>query len=304
MLRRLVLSFRVKTLLAILWFGFTLALVAWWWFFSMKQTELKDSARRMFFWEGSSLIAFVIVGGGMLVFLTYRDERRHERLKFFFSNFTHDIKTSISRLQLQAEVLKEESKENPNEKQNPVFQRLVNDVSRLDLQLENSLWFANLEDSQFYIEKLSLVALIEKLKNDFENLKFKIEGNEVALFDRRALASVFRNLFQNALIHGKATEVNLKIEVQGSFVHVTLSDNGVGFQGEVLKLGNEILREQNGRGNGLGLMLSRRLMKRMKGDLRIFKSGSTSTSVEKTKGVSSSSSNGFKAEVILPRSRG
>ncbi len=281
--KRWSLSLFSKTVLALLWFAFTLAMVGWWWVYSLRQTEFKDSAHRMFFWEGSSLIAFVIVGGGMLVFLTHRDERRHERLKFFFSNFTHDIKTSIARLQLQAEVLKEQTKD-----QDPVFQRLVNDVQRLDLQLENSLWFANLEESSLFLEDISLVQVLDALKHDFTDYGIHIEGDAQILADRRALNSVLRNLLQNSVAHGKAKNSRMKITAADSAVKVLITDDGIGFSGAMDQLGGEVLQQQGSRGNGLGLLLSKKLLRKMKGNLTF---------------MASTAGRGFQVEILLPRSR-
>ena len=138
----------VKTALAIIWFAFTFSLVTWWWiFFLLRLNPTEDASieqlrksHRMFAWEGSILLAAILLGGIALVIFTYRDQKRHQRLRFFFSTFSHDIKTSIARLRLQAEVLEEDLHSNTH----PVMKRLIQDIQRLDLQLENSLLLSNL----------------------------------------------------------------------------------------------------------------------------------------------------------------
>ncbi len=243
---------RLKTILAATWLVFTLTLVGWWWFYFMHHTETQDPAHRMFLWEGSILIGFVLLGGGTLVALTYRDERRHARLRFFFSNFTHDLKTSISRLRLQAEVLQEE----PASRKNPIFARLLNDVSRLDLQLENSLLLANLQDSPFYYEELSLHQLIQSLREDFSNLEVELSKDTLVRVDKRAFLSVLKNLFQNAVVHGSASRVKIDVESKNHRVFVHVKDDGSGFQGDSKSLGAGILRMEGSGGNGIGLFHS------------------------------------------------
>src|SRR5438309_10429254 len=89
----------LKTVLAIIWFAFTFSLVTWWWIFFLLRSR-GDASHRMFAWEGSILIAAVLIGGIALILFSYRDQKRHQRLRFFFSTFSHDIKTSITRLPL------------------------------------------------------------------------------------------------------------------------------------------------------------------------------------------------------------
>ncbi len=254
---------KFKTILAIVWFVFTFSLVGWWLIYSLNRTDLSPVAHRMFQWEGSILLAAVLIGGGTMIFLTYRDEKRHERLKFFFSTFSHDIKTSISRLRLQAEVLEE----NFEQVTNPVFQRLIQDINRLDLQLENSLLLSNLEESPLFIEEMSLSQIIQLLRADFSDLKIELTRDARVQADKRAFISVIRNLLQNSVVHGKAEAVQIQPRLDKNTLVILIQDNGSGFSGDLKKLGEEILSSQDLRGNGIGLLLSRRLMQKMKGEL-------------------------------------
>jgi signal transduction histidine kinase len=218
----------------------------------------------MFVWEGSILLGTIMIGGAALVIFSYRDQKRHQRLRFFFSTFSHDIKTSIARLRLQAEVLEEDPQSN-----NPVLKRLVEDIRRLDLQLENSLFLATLEDHAALLqEKVSLSQLLSTLRNDFPELSLELEKDALIQGDRRALISIFRNLLQNSVLHGKATEVKIAVRSSApNTLELIIADNGQGFKGFLPKLGSEILISQDSRGNGIGLLISKRLLNRMGGNL-------------------------------------
>lgn len=254
----------VKTLLAIIWFAFTFSLVTWWWIFFLIRFRSSDS-HRMFAWEGSILIAAILIGGIALIIFSYRDQKRHQRLRFFFSTFSHDIKTSIARLRLQAEVLEEDL----NGNNSPVMKRLIQDIQRLDLQLENSLLLANLEEGQMLREDVSLNNLFGSLKNEFPDLSLEIEKEASIKGDRRALMSVFRNLLQNAVIHGKADTIRIKVRALNSHrLELVVSDNGLGFKGNLNKLGSEILISTDSRGNGIGLLITKRLLEKMNGDVK------------------------------------
>jgi signal transduction histidine kinase len=255
-----------KTGLAILWFAFTFTLVTWWFVYMLRKLSFSQpNAHTMLIWEGSVLLGALLIGGIALILFTYRDQQRHDRLRFFFSTFSHDIKTSIARLRLQAEVL-EEDLQNAS---NPVLKRLIQDIQRLDLQLENSLLLASLEGGELLSEQISLSTLMTHLRNEFPDLAIELEKDAKIKGDRRALLSVFRNLLQNAVLHGKASAIKIKVRAEsGSKLHLEVRDDGLGFQGALQKLGSEILISADSRGNGIGLLLTRRLLQKMNGDIR------------------------------------
>lgn len=255
---------KLKTFLAILWFLFTFSLVTWWWWFSLTRLEQGTPVHRMFLWEGSILIAAVLIGGVTLIFFTYKDQKRHERLRFFFSTFSHDIKTSIARLRLQAEVLDEEL----SQMKSPILKRLVQDITRLELQLENSLQLSNLERSPLFIEEFKLSQILPVLRSDFTDLEVVLNQDARLKADRRALLRILKNIFQNSLTHGKASQVQMAVKAEGKTLRLQISDNGQGFKGDLKRIGQEILQSQDSKGNGIGLMLSKRMMKKMNGDLR------------------------------------
>lgn len=253
----------LKTVLAIIWFAFTFSLVAWWWvFFLFKMTE--STSHTMFAWEGSILLAAILIGGIALIVFSYRDQQRHKRMLFFFATFSHDIKTSIARLRLQAEVLEEEL----HGQAHPVLKRLVNDIHRLDLQLENSLQLANFDEGATHLEEVSLKSLVATLRNEFPDLSIELEKDAMILGDRRALISVLRNLLQNSVQHGKASIVRFKVKaLSASRLEIIIQDNGLGYKGSLQKLGSEILVSTDPRGNGIGLLITKRLLGKMNGDV-------------------------------------
>lgn len=275
---------KVNLILAILWLAFTFSLVAWWWVFFLSRfnpdrpdfLETVEKSHKMFVWEGSILLAAILMGGVALVIFSYRDHRRHERLRFFFSTFSHDIKTSITRLRLQGDILEEEMGETPP----PVLKRLITDIRRLDLQLENSLLLAN--DASLLTEACTLSTLFSSLKQEYTDLSLEITHNAQVQADHRALLSVFKNLLQNAVLHGKATHVKVKVTQEGSNVRLEVQDNGNGFKGTAEKLGLDILKSQDSRSNGIGLLITRKLLLRMNGDIQF-----------------ESSAGGFKAVITL-----
>lgn len=251
--------------LAIAWGLFTSSMLIWWWIWFLKMAKPLTLEYRMFAWEGSFLLAVVMVGGIYLVIYAWRDRRRHQRLKLFFSTFSHDIKTSITRIRLQSEVLEEEYENSKN----PILKRLLQDITRLDLQLENSLYLANIDDTRFYHEKIKLSQILQSLRSEFSELNLELSQDADLNTDRRAIISIFRNLLQNSILHGKADQVKVFAKQHSNEkILLIFSDNGIGYSGDFSKLGNEILNSSNSNSNGLGLSLSLRLIEKLKGDLK------------------------------------
>lgn len=250
----------LKTILAAIWLIFTLSLVTWWWIFVLtKVIEVHNSTYNMILFEGSTLIFSVLLGGIFLVVFTYRDFKRHQRLNLFFANFSHDIKTSIARLRLQAEVLNEDG---ASEK-NPVLHRLISDIARLELQLENSLLFSSLQDSSLHPEKILISEILKNLRNDFSELQLELNQDIEIFGDKRALLSIFRNILNNSILHGHAETVTIQTQDNFQKIRVVIADNGKGYSGSTNKLGTEFLKNTNMNSNGLGLHLCKKLISKM-----------------------------------------
>lgn len=279
---------KLQFALSLFWFLFTFSLVVWWWVFSLHQLELlsevielvkHQSIKRMLIWEGAVLVVSVFVGGLTLVVLTNRERQRNLRLRNFFSNFTHDLKTSLTRLRLRTEMLAEK---NPS----PEVQKLLEEASRLDLQLENSLWVARGDSQRLIAEDISLSQSIGFLRVEWPELEVRLHQDALLLADGQALKSVFRNVFQNAWLHGEATKIDVKPVLQNNMWTIEVEDNGKGFNGDLRQLGAKLLNSKSDRGNGLGLFLTNDLLKRMNGKIKFLP-------VDK----------GFRVQIVLPASQ-
>lgn len=258
----------LKTWLAVAWLVVTLSLVIWWLIHGMTQEGVTDRVQRMLFWEGSFLIAILFIGGVALVFLTHHHRRRHDRLQVFFSTFAHDLRTSITRLRLQSELLEEQGAG-----LDPKVRAILRDIQKLDLQLENSLWMSHVDTDRLLLQKTELRDVLETLRNEFSEIKVDLRKNASVLVDRKAFSLVLRNVFQNSILHGAADQIEIDvIEEADRSVRVEISDNGSGLKAPVQKLGLQVM-DGTQRTTGLGLYLSRRLLERMSGRIEFRNDG-------------------------------
>lgn len=262
---------RVVIFLVAFWVLFTVTLAAWWLIFGLqqlnrlKQVQLEGAVKfqnhyQMLIWEGGVLIILLIGAGVALFYYARREQRRHAQVEEFFAAFTHDAKTALASLRLQAESLKEDSSNEPN----PLLDRLLSDTLRLQLQLENSLFLVNLPTGKLFVEPVKLSHLVEVLRHHWPGLTITQRGDGVVNADVRALESVLANLLQNAVNHGQATQVSFEVdEDQHGRLRVKVADNGRGFTGNFDQLGTLFVRHSQNSGSGVGLYIARQLLKRM-----------------------------------------
>lgn len=254
------------------WLVFTVAFAIWWFTLSTNHISLlrelqPDRAdhwhrqQRMISWEGSAWIILLALGGGALIILVQKEKLRVKRIREFFASFSHEIKTSLASLRIQAEALKDESPQ-----PSPILDRLIGDTVRLQVQLENSLFFASQDGLKLYVEPIQVSALIERMREQWPTLKIKLSSDGTIRGDDRALRTIFSNLLQNSLIHGKASEVSVALsEPGGGRIMISVLDDGSGFKGETRKLGQLFHRPTPASGSGLGLYICRLLIERMGG---------------------------------------
>lgn len=243
-----------------LWLTFTSGMVIWWWVHALTDfksaTESAEEAlkhERMIMWEGSAFLFAIFVAAYSLWIFIQRDVLRHNQLKLFFSNFSHDIKTSITRLRLQSEVLLDQQEFAGNDK----LMLLIRDISRLDLQLENSLYISQENNYQVYPEKVLLSELIQNIKNDFSEIEISLKKNATILADRRLFLCVLRNIISNSVVHGAASEIRIAVNTLPEFIELGINDNGMGATATGAK------------GFGIGNIICRQLLHKMGGQFTI-----------------------------------
>jgi len=263
------------------WAVFTVSLTAWWLIFSLSQLDriyaldhqtAPQLARyqRMLHLEGATLFLFLLGGAAALIYYMFRELKQREAIQEFLSIFTHELKTPLASLRLQAEILMESVKDRA---QAELLRRLIADAGRLSLRLDNCLFLADLGRYQLLSETVDLKDIVQTLSGRWPDLKISQRGDCDLRVDRRAMESIIQNLMQNALLHGQASRMEISAEAQqGGLVRLFFRDNGVGFKGERKKLGRLFQRFYPGSGSGIGLFLVKRLVQQMGGTVELLDS--------------------------------
>jgi len=256
-------KFEWKVLVGLGWMVFNLSLAAWWMIFSLRNVEVSTPQHQMLVSEGSILILSLLLGGGALLYYIARERKQNEQIRQFFATFSHELKTSLASLRLQAESLAEDFRDSAS---NPLFLRLVKDSVRLEIQLENALSLAQLDSNRLFIERVNLKRLLSSLEHQWPDFKIELARDAEVLGDKRALESVFRNLIQNAIVHGGAKRMRIEAAaLSADALELTLRDDGQGFMGDRRSLGQLFLRHNARSGSGVGLFIVRTLTEKMGG---------------------------------------
>ena len=279
---------RWLAVIAILWVLFLIALMAWWGWVVREQSqrivELErvagldtfaanaewETTQRMLAWEGGTLLVLLTGLSIALVWLYLRDQRRTNALRAFFASVTHELRTPLTSIRLQAESLADTGNSSP------LVERLLEDTSRLEGQVEKTLELARIEGGgELDLQPLPLRAWLQRQIQsragartvEIELWPAAADAGAFVLADRSALEIIFRNLIENTVRHSESSPARAQIAARedGAEVVVSFTDGGQGFGGDTEKLGSLFYRGQRSQGAGVGLYLIRMLMQRMGG---------------------------------------
>lgn len=254
-----------------------LAIIGWWgWLLISKTRQIvalegsidKTQVMRMIYWEAGTLFLLVGVSTALSLYFYLRDAARTRQLKLFFAAMAHELRTPLSSIRLQSEALARKVK-------SPLTERLIEDTTRLEAQIERGMELARLETGAAQRELLpvSLAETLERALGLFpesERKRLQVKGalDVQVLAEPHGLRVIFRNLLENSLHHATTTG-SKKCSItftssplpHGGF-RITFKDSGPGFTtGKPEKLGTLFFKGKASGGTGLGLYLIRTLMR-------------------------------------------
>ena len=123
---------------------------------------LGDSFESMVFWEGSFFVMVVALTLVMSGLLYWRELKRIKTLEIFFASMTHELKTPLASIRLQTEAIQESME--PAHKGQKWVDRLLQDVSRLEHQVGNTLELARLTGGgDLFLEEVHLGDVVGEL---------------------------------------------------------------------------------------------------------------------------------------------
>lgn len=274
--------------LTLTWVVMLLGLGSWWLYlvFKLHSTLIDINLPRlgsqerflnMMKWEGSFFFIFLILLGASLFIMYIRDMRKTRAMQIFFASLSHELKTPLASMRLQAEVIKDliEDESHSHDQLSDLTGRLIEDTHKFETELEKSLQLSRIEqDAAINLVPVSLGRFLKRQEQKLPKgltLKLDIqEGAEEVMADEQALNMIFRNLFENTNRHQKESSlISITARRKNNEVEVLYNDHGKKFEGNVSELGHLFYKFNSSKGSGVGLYLIKNLMRKMQGHLEI-----------------------------------
>lgn len=275
--------------LTLLWVFMLLGLGSWWLFLVFKlhatltaldlpELGSQSSFLNMMRWEGSFFFIFLVLLGSSLFTMYFRDMRKSRSMQAFFSSLSHELKTPLASMRLQAEVIKDliEDETHSHEQLSNLTERLIQDTYKLESELEKSLQLSRLEqDAPLTLSPIALKRFLKRQEQKLpSSIKLDTQIDENAheiLADELAINMIFRNLFENTLRHNPSTtSILIKVSKKEDMIEILYDDFGKKFEGDIHSLGELFYKFNSTKGSGIGLYLIKSLMRKMEGNLTII----------------------------------
>ncbi len=277
--------------LTLMWVVLLFGIGSWWLYLvfklhsmisDLKLPELGSQGRflNMMRWEGSFFFIFLLLLGASLFVMYIRDMKKSQAMQSFFSSLSHELKTPLASMRLQAEVIKDliEDETHSHDQLASLAMRLIEDTDKLESELEKSLQLSRIEqDGNLTLTPVSLEKVFHRHAKRLGEIPFEMFFDEDAsevMADELALNMIVRNLIENTLRHNPTSQkVVVTSSVHPHQIIVTYDDHGKTFTGKLEKLGDIFYKHNSSKGSGIGLFLIKNLMKKMNGNFEVVHGG-------------------------------
>jgi signal transduction histidine kinase len=204
----------------------------------------------------------------------------------FLSMASHELKTPLTSLQLQLELLKAgvvgAEGELPR-KLTSKLRTMERQVFRLNALNESLLDVTALSGGKLRLEPqpVELVALVreavERLEPDFARagceVRLEVEEEVWGRWDAMRVDQIVVNLLTNAIKYGLGKPIHVQLQRRGERVQLVVKDQGIGIseeaQARLFRKFERAVPSQHYGGLGLGLYISRTLVEAMGGTIQV-----------------------------------
>lgn len=189
------------------------------------------------------------------------------KLKDYIEDISHQLKTPITSIRIQTELLLEE---NQNEKLYAIehqiqrLQLLVNDLQTIAL--------LNSHNIQYCFKEYDLEMLIDEIEEDLDYLNPQIHLNEniKLLCDEKWFIEALENIIKNCL-EKNSTPLSIFVYENKTTLKMIIQDQGNGFKEKDLPfLFQRFYRGENSKGTGLGLYIAKEIIEAHHGFIKAY----------------------------------
>ncbi|MFZ5352797.1 MAG: sensor histidine kinase [Bacillota bacterium] len=216
-----------------------------------------------------------------------------EKQKYFFDNFTHEIRTPLTTIIGYSELLWKTDDEEVRDKS--LF-HITSEGKRMLKMIERLLELSKLKNFSFELNKTEtdLKSLIEDVCDSMQykakryNIKFNLKLENIKyMVDPDLFRQVVINLIDNSIKYSKSPNIDIALK-KSKKIHLTITDHGCGMDPLVLEsifepyYKIEKSRNSSIEGWGLGLSIVKEIVSKHEGTIEIHSYPSRGTKVEIT----------------------
>jgi two-component system, OmpR family, heavy metal sensor histidine kinase CusS len=215
--------------------------------------------------------------------LIERLEQGVNQLNHFSSDLAHELKTPITNLRVEIEVLLEKERQVPDYQ--ATLKNNLEELERLSNMIERLLILARMDNAAFILclEEIQLAPVVEKLLGYFEiiaqekNIDLTQHGDTVIVADKALVKLALSNLISNAVKYtpsGGKIQVELGKETSNkAFIRIVDNGNGIPEEQQAFVFDRfyrgDPSRSQQIPGDGLGLAIVKAIMTAHKGKITL-----------------------------------
>jgi signal transduction histidine kinase len=281
---------RLLLILSFVWAITLLALGGWWLYllysFGAQLDQLKlalgdgyiginqgPNLGKLILWEGTTFLLILSLLSASMLFLYLKDQKKTKSLQDFFASLTHELKTPLASMRLQAEVIEGLAVQGPSRIQE-LSARMVEDVVKLETQMDKILQLSRLErGGRMNLTQVDLNSFTKSIAKQFAgNLSLSLQAQAELpeiLADEFALTLIFKNLFENTKNHvDENQQIQISLAHNSPWVALTYCDHGK-FEGQKDRLGTMFYKHASTKGTGIGLYLIKKSLEAMGGSFKI-----------------------------------
>ncbi len=203
--------------------------------------------------------------------------RLNEELDSYSHTISHDLATPLTVMKLNMQILLKLNTESKNINQ---INNVLNEIDNMSEMMSNVLKLSKLKYSEFDIEDVNPLAIIEKSVLDAKlsyNDNAHVEIGDVITIrgEKSLIAQVFQNIITNAVKYSSNKNENAHIMISSmiknnSVVYI-VEDNGIGIpyqsKKDVFKVFNRMSNTKSFLGSGVGLSIVENIMKKLNGSI-------------------------------------
>ncbi|WP_353149456.1 ATP-binding protein [Chryseobacterium sp.] len=203
----------------------------------------------------------------------------NEELDSFSYTISHDLGTPLTVMKLNAQMLLG-NLAGDSEKSKNKINAIIEEIDNMAEMMQDVLQLSRAKHSELQLENLGTANTIQKIsenaKMTYGNSKSEVIIKECpdVLADKTMLHQVFLNIINNAVkysSHKDQPKVEIEGTEDGQTIIYRISDNGIGIPEEdkhkMFKIFNRMDNAKKFKGNGVGLSIVHRIMKRIGGSV-------------------------------------